>query len=270
MSRKLVSLVYERKVGSVHRKAILAYFADRASDNGNGVWASKKTIADETECGRSTVIRIVSEFLEEGLISAVGTRSCRNGATIVYDLNVDAIKRLPAIEASNNADLEGSQSGTSQEQDQSQSGTPPVPERDPKGSHSGTQTVHEPSMNQSAKALFPDLRAPDPEKPPPKAQLPEGWVMPEHFTDYAREQGLTEREIEDEKFAFHTYFVDKRERRSERGWLASWQRWARKAAAERRRNPRQPAQGRENRPETAAEQITRLAGLSKAQGHGGV
>lgn len=266
MSRKLVTIVYDRKVGSVHRKAVLAYFADRASDNGKGVWASKKTIADETECGRSTVIKIVSEFVEEGLIVVAGTMPCRNGATVIYDLNVDAIMALPMASSDGVKANNPSTSGTSPDLDPSTSGTPLVHQRDPMGSTSGTQTVHEPSMNQSANALFSEGEVFEDEKPPPTARLPSGWVMPPEYADYARTQGLHDHEIEEEGFAFHAYFTDKREKRSDRGWLASWQRWARKAASERKRKP---ANGRQNGPDAATQQIARLAGLIPSPGYGG-
>ncbi|MDQ7775870.1 MAG: helix-turn-helix domain-containing protein [Paracoccus aminovorans] len=144
MSRKVATLVYERRVGSSARKAVLAYFADCADDYGRGIWASKKTIADETELGRSTVIRVVNEFVAEGILIMSGHRPCRNGATVNYDMNLDAIRNLPSINASPNP----SQSGTSSDRDPSRSGTQPVPERDLMGSQSGTQTVLEPSLNQ--------------------------------------------------------------------------------------------------------------------------
>ena len=38
MSRKLVTLVYERRCGSMLRKAVLACMADRANDNGAGMF----------------------------------------------------------------------------------------------------------------------------------------------------------------------------------------------------------------------------------------
>ena len=143
MSHKVTTLVYSRVAGSAVRKGVLSYMADRASDDGRGVWCSKKTIADETEFGRSTVIRTCNEFVKEGILTPTGTRKCANGATVEYALNLDAIRALPVIEKN----VKASQSGTSPDVDPSQSGTPPVPERDPKASQSGTQTILEPSLN---------------------------------------------------------------------------------------------------------------------------
>ena len=133
MSHKVTTLVYSRKAGGAHRKAVLAYFADRASDDGSGIWASKRTIANEIECGRSTVIKICNEFVAEGILRVTGTRKCANGSTVEYSVNLGAVAALPSIK--------GSTSGTSHAMDQSSSGTPPVQQRDPKGSTSGTQTT---------------------------------------------------------------------------------------------------------------------------------
>jgi hypothetical protein len=110
MSHKVVTLVYSRKAGSAHRKAVLAYMADRASDDGRGIFASKKTIADEIECGRSTVIKICNEFVEEGILTVTGSRKCANGATVEYAMNLDAVAALERVKPST--------SGTSPDRDQ--------------------------------------------------------------------------------------------------------------------------------------------------------
>jgi len=126
MSNKVAVLVYSRKLGSPIRKAVMVYFAERASDNGEGIWASKATIANAIECGRSTVIRTINDFVREGLLREVGKRPCRNGETTEYAIVLAAVERLEIV-------------------DQSQSGTSPiaapVPERDPYQSRSGTQTT---------------------------------------------------------------------------------------------------------------------------------
>lgn len=137
MSNKVSVLVYSRKVGSPIRKAVLAYFAERASDNGSGVWASKTTIAAEIECGRSTVIRTINDFVKEGLLVPVGTRPCRNGETVEYAIDLDAIRALPGVDEA----VTRPAAGPVPERDPSQSGTPPVPQRDPYPSRSGTQTI---------------------------------------------------------------------------------------------------------------------------------
>ena len=93
---------------------------------------------------------------------------------------------------------------------------------------------------------------------PSKALLPEGWIMPPDFIDYATAQGLTDQDITDEGFSFHAYFTDKREKRSERGWLASWQRWARKSAGDRKCRP---AHRQQNGPDPTLANILRLASL---------
>ena len=97
MSNLVSVLVYHRKFGSAPLKAVAAYMADKASDNGAGVFCSKGTIAAETELSRSTVYKALDELVARGLISEVGQRPCKNGFTVVYDMNLSAIFALPEI-----------------------------------------------------------------------------------------------------------------------------------------------------------------------------
>ena len=45
MSNKISNLVQTKKIGSLTKKAILMYMADKASDDGSGIWVSKKNMA---------------------------------------------------------------------------------------------------------------------------------------------------------------------------------------------------------------------------------
>jgi hypothetical protein len=47
------------------RKQIIMFLADKASDDGSGIWCSKGTIQRHTEPGETTVKRAVREFLKE-------------------------------------------------------------------------------------------------------------------------------------------------------------------------------------------------------------
>lgn len=215
MSRKIASLVYERRAGSAVRKAVLAYLAELASDNGKGVWASKATIAAETECSRSTVIKTMNEFVAEGILVVVGSRKCQNGATIEYDLDVSKIEALPHVKSCHQSD-----SRTSADMDGSATNTPPVREPDVLPSASRTQTVLEPSLNQEE----PLIGSPKRKKPPKRfCDLPEGWVPSEGNIEDARKKNLTDQEIshEADRFANHhrskgNQFVD---------WDAAWRTW---------------------------------------------
>jgi len=95
MSHKVVTLVCSRIVGSAAQKAVLTNMADKASDGGEGVFASKATIAAETEMGLTTVKRAINELLAKGLIIEAGQRACVNGHTVIYDMVIGAISDLP-------------------------------------------------------------------------------------------------------------------------------------------------------------------------------
>jgi biotin operon repressor len=99
MSRSLATLVYSKTVGSMARKAVLAYMADRANDDGTGVWAAKQRIADEVECSKQTVITTIAGLIEDGLLIEVGHRKMSNGYTVDYSIIVDAVAALPDAKA---------------------------------------------------------------------------------------------------------------------------------------------------------------------------
>jgi hypothetical protein len=100
MSRIVASLVYSRQVGSMARKAILAYFAERANDDGSYIWASKQRIADEIECSKPTVISTVKGLIADGLLKEAGRHKTANGYTIIYDIVLSAVEALPEAKKS--------------------------------------------------------------------------------------------------------------------------------------------------------------------------
>lgn len=76
------------------------YFADRASDDGAGIWASKVNIAADIEMSRQGVQKIIKEFVGAGIITEVGKRKIQNGFTFEYALNLDAINALESTRKS--------------------------------------------------------------------------------------------------------------------------------------------------------------------------
>lgn len=94
MSRYVAALVYRKKVGSMARKSILAYCAERANDDGSGIWASKVRIAKEVECSKQTVLDTIKAFLAEGILTDRGRRKSPHGYTVEYAVNVGAVLAL--------------------------------------------------------------------------------------------------------------------------------------------------------------------------------
>lgn len=92
MSRRLVTLVYERRCGSMLRKAVLACMADRANDNGTGIWMGKGRIADEIEASRRAVITCIQGLVSDGLLIDHGKK---HRSTYEYEINVRALLALP-------------------------------------------------------------------------------------------------------------------------------------------------------------------------------
>lgn len=258
MSHKVTTLVYSRKAGSAARKAILAYMADRASDDGSGIWASKQTIADDLECGRSTVIRVCNEFVAEGILVETGKRKCANGATVEYGINLAAVAALESIAKRGKP----SQSGTSPDMDPSQSGTPPVPERDPKASQSGTLTILEPSLNQER-----EKAAPKAKPSTRKHSIPSDAVISQKQIQIAADQGHDEQEAVAQFQRFKSSAIANG--RQYANWDAAWRNWFDSpyfkpitgGKHDNRTRNAGASNGRQDRIDPAIAQIARLAGL---------
>lgn len=73
------------------------FLADKASDDGSGIWCSKGTVQRHTELGESTVKRAITEFLREGLLVETGRRPCKNGYTVIYRIALSVVCGLEAI-----------------------------------------------------------------------------------------------------------------------------------------------------------------------------
>ncbi|MEP2919485.1 MAG: hypothetical protein ABJP06_02070 [Sulfitobacter sp.] len=94
MSWRVANTCAERKFGSATRKQIIMFLADKASDDGSGIWCSKGTIQRHTELGETTVKRTVREFLKEGILVETGARTCKNGFTVVYRIDLAKVGAL--------------------------------------------------------------------------------------------------------------------------------------------------------------------------------
>lgn len=97
MSNHLITECSKRKIGSLTRFAMMSYLADKASDDGRGIYASKQTMADELDTTKKTVIDTIKALIADGLLIVVGERACQNGHTVEYAIDVDALRALPLV-----------------------------------------------------------------------------------------------------------------------------------------------------------------------------
>lgn len=212
MSNHLISAVYKRQLGSHMRKSVMALLADKASDDGSGIWASKQTLADELCCSKQTVISTMTRFIEDGLLRETGSRKCRTGATVEYTINVDALEALPlvACHAAKQSRALTGQAGQ------------PVNLTGARGQAAGPKPL-EPSYSKK------DKPSSSPRKKP-KIPLPEGWE-PKPLTPGTLcaqivatwQAGRMERELS--KFRDHALKTDARWS----DWDAAWRSWIQRA-----------------------------------------
>lgn len=194
MSNHLTSEVYKRQVGNIARKAVMVLMADKASDDGSGIWASKQRMADEIGASKQTVLATIKALIEDGLLREHGQRRCANGYTVEYAINVRALRALPLVKShadDQSENLTGQKSSPVKSADPT--GQNPLPHR----SEDLTQTPLEPSLNLSD-ASHP-LRA-EPTGKPEKPVIPD-WMPMEAWNGYVAMRNrirkpLTDRAVE--------------------------------------------------------------------------
>lgn len=97
MSWRMSNMAMEKALPATS-KLLLIVLGSYASKNGEGIWASYQSLADDTGLSRSSVKRLMKGFEEDGLIRHVGEQPCANGKTNVWDLIVEKIESLPDVE----------------------------------------------------------------------------------------------------------------------------------------------------------------------------
>ena len=148
MSFHVASICTNHKFGSATRKQVITFLADKASDDGSGIWCSKGTVARCTELSKSTVKRVFLQFLNEGILVETGKRVNSHGFTTAYCINLDKITELPL---------------TKEEPVPAGSTVNPVPDEPPRGATVHPQggsprtpnhplTIHKPPTRGRAKA----------------------------------------------------------------------------------------------------------------------
>jgi hypothetical protein len=98
MSNHLISATYKRDLRTGTRKAVMVLLADKASDDGRGIYASKQTMADELNLSKQTVIATISGLIADGVLCEIGQRRNINGYTVEYAIMIDALDALPMVE----------------------------------------------------------------------------------------------------------------------------------------------------------------------------
>ena len=107
MSNHLISEVYKRQLGSMARNAVMVLLADKASDDGTGIWASKQRMAEELGTTKQTVITTIKSLVSDGLLIEAGQRKSPNGYTVEYAINIAALEALPFVASHQSSSLTG-------------------------------------------------------------------------------------------------------------------------------------------------------------------
>lgn len=143
MSNHIISVAYKRDLRTPMRKSVMVLLADKASDDGSGIWASKQTMADELCCSKQSVISTIQDFISEGLLLELGRRKSPNGFTVEYGIVVDVLTDLPlvACHAHQSRRLTGQRAGPVKEVDLTSQPVGPEPSLTPLTSEAKASSV---------------------------------------------------------------------------------------------------------------------------------
>ena len=72
------------------------YMADKASDDGSGIWVSKGNMAADLEMSSRAVRIHIKDMLALGILKVSGQKECRHGYTIDYQINLEIVSKLPS------------------------------------------------------------------------------------------------------------------------------------------------------------------------------
>lgn len=182
MSNHLISEVYKRQLGSMARNAVMVLLADKASDDGTGIWASKQRMAEELGTTKQTVITTIKSLVADGLLIEAGQRKSPNGYTIEYTINVAKLQALPMVACHQSRDLTGQAALPVKQLDGTSQAALPKPKETP--------------LPKNTKRALPIDWKPEPFGPDSKCKaIVDGWTKQElettleHFCAHHRGQG---------------------------------------------------------------------------------
>nr|WP_153316944.1 helix-turn-helix domain-containing protein [Sinorhizobium medicae] len=140
-----MSQLFKAHLGSTNRKMLAVRLADFADDDGKGIWPTVGRLARETELSERTVQRILSEFVDEGLLIVRKKGGWKPGEGTRYDFNMSALGRLQAAKVA----VEGCHGVTHDTVTPVTAATGTGDTDDAEGCHGDTQTVIEPPIEPS-------------------------------------------------------------------------------------------------------------------------
>ncbi|WP_434153367.1 helix-turn-helix domain-containing protein [Sinorhizobium meliloti] len=140
-----MSQLFKAHLGSTNRKMLAVRLADFADDDGKGIWPTVGRLARETELSERTVQRILSEFVDEGLLIVRKKGGWKPGEGTRYDFNMIALGRLQAAKLA----VEGCHGVTHDTVTPVTAATGTGDTGDVEGCHGDTQTIIEPPIEPS-------------------------------------------------------------------------------------------------------------------------
>ncbi len=206
MSIKVMTMVYETKLGGATIKAVALKLADYANDAGGNVWPALDTVAKQTEVSKSSVQRSVRELIEGGILEVVREGGKGAGSTTRYRFNLTQLAAAPKVS-------EGGQNEEDGHSDHLNDTDKVVTDAEQDG-HGDTQSIKRTIKKERESALSDFF------------ELSADWSLPSEWHAWATKESPDHAHLVDnEAKKFRAHWRGKQRECSAVVWEAEWQKW---------------------------------------------
>lgn len=238
MTKHPIKWARERRESmSTAARLVLLLLADNFSTKMGCAWPAVATLEADSGLSRRRVFEALNELYELGLVHVKQRRHKSSYYFLISDVElVDQREEDYSPEMVQNAapiDASSVRNGSPHQCDML---------------HPETQGETQPNNNNTRRVTSEGgtsrSRAPSRSGEQQGSRLPDDWVPPQAGIAFAREQGMTDEEIDFEAAQFRDYWCAiPGQRGRKRDWLATWRTWVRKATKHRQRGAGQQHAG---------------------------
>ncbi|MGL5293080.1 MAG: helix-turn-helix domain-containing protein [Aeromonas sp.] len=222
MSMALMVKAMSIKVGNPLRKLVLIKLADNASDTGE-CWPSYQHIAEQCEISRRSVIVHIDALIASGLMSKEARVGALGKRSNVYFLSLDGGESLPKKSTKSPKGGAGDSLGVVQEIHHPSAGAA-------LGGSAGAAHRISHSFEPVIESIKPPV-SPKGDKHRRGARLPDDWVLPKSWGDWAMtEIGLRRDQVILEAASFADYWQSLPGAKAAKlDWEKTWRIWIRRS-----------------------------------------
>lgn len=219
MSIKIMTMVFEARLGGATIKAVAVKLADYANDAGGNIWPALDTVADQTEVSKSSVQRAVRTLIEDEYLEVEREGGKGPGSTTRYRFNLTNLAAAPKVS-------EGGQNDQDSHGDHLNEAAKVVTddEKGGQGDHRPIKRTIKKVSSSSASRELPTTEYPDFVSRGRPTVLDEDWELPADWRSATEAKHPHHADMIDVQASrFRKFNIDKLTASND--WPALWARW---------------------------------------------